>query len=295
MNIYLNGALTDAANATISAFDLGFTMGVTVTEQIRTFDRRTPLLDRHLDRFFGGLKIIGLSLPFERTDLEAQINNLIELNSQMLSDSDELGIGVCATPGIASAFGQTNAGPTVLVYTYPLLADQLAASILEKGVRLTSVTTQEIPAASVPKELKCRSRMHYYLAEQEAKSIDPESRALLNNADGFIAEGTTASVVMIQAGRLVTPIKETVLPSVTLGHVLELAEQLNISVERRNITVNELERADEVLWLTTPVGIIPVTHVNQNLIGDGQSERAGKVTQELITAWNDELYKSLRN
>jgi len=231
MQIYLNGELTDAASATVSAFDLGFTMGVSVTEQIRTYNRKTPLLDRHLDRFFGGLKIIGLTLPFDRAQLESQISDLIRLNGQSVADTDELGIGVCATPGIASAYGQTNAGPTTLVYTYPLIAE-------------------------------------------------------LNDADGFIAEGTTASVVMIQSGRLVAPLKETVLPGVTLGVAIELAQQIGVPVERRNISVKELQDSDEAMWLTTPVGIIPVTHVNQNLIGDGNT---GSVTSDLIAAWNAEL------
>lgn len=289
MQIYLNGTRTDASNATISAFDLGFTMGVTVTEQIRTFARKTPLLDRHLDRFFGGLGIIGLSPPTQRTDLETQIADLIDVNGRTLSASDELGIGVCATPGIASAYGQTNVGPTSLVYTYPLYADKLKQSF-ETGVRLTSVTTQEVPAESVPKELKCRSRIHYYLAEQEARAIDPNSRALLNNADGFIAEGTTASVAMIQSGKFVAPIKETVLSSVTLGHVIELAQTIGIQVQRRNISVQEIENSDEVLWLTTPTGITPVTHVNKKPIGNGS---AGKITQALATAWSDNLYGRL--
>ncbi len=285
MQIYLNGTRTDASNATISAFDLGFTMGVTVTEQIRTFARKTPLLDRHLDRFFGGLKIIGLELPLDRSDLESQIADLIETNGQTLSPTDELGIGVCATPGIASAYGQTNAGPTTLVYTYPLHAEKLKQNYAE-GIRLTSVSTQEIPAQSVPKELKCRSRMHYYLAEQEAKAIDPNSRALLLTADGFIAEGTTASVVMVQSGQFVAPIQETVLSSVTLRYIIELADALSIPVARRNIGVEELENAHEVLWLTTPTGITPVTHVNKNPIGNGA---LGEITNTLTNAWNDNL------
>lgn len=285
MQVYLNGNRTDASNATISAFDLGFTMGVTVTEQIRTFGRKTPLLDRHLDRFFGGLQIIGLTPPTGRAALELQIADLIQNNGQTLAQADELGIGVCATPGIASAYGQPNAGPTSLVYTYPLHADQLKESF-EAGIRLTSVATQETPAASIPKDLKCRSRMHYYLAEQEAKAIDPASRALLNSADGFIAEGTTASVAMVQSGKFVAPMKETVLSSVTLNVVVELAEEIGIPVERRNITVQELQSADEVLWLTTPSVITPVTHVNQNPIG-GQTP--GDMTQALLAAWKNRL------
>ena len=285
MQIYLNGKRTDAADATISAFDLGFTMGVTVSEKIRTFGRKTPLLERHLDRFFGGLQIIGLTLPLERTDLESQIADLIEINGKDLAASDELAIGVCATPGIASTHGQTNAGPTVFVHTYPLHADKLKESF-EAGIRLTSVTTQEIPAESLPKELKCRSRMHYYLAEQEAKAIDPNSRALLNNADGFIAEGTTASVVMVKSGQLVAPIQETILSSVTLGYVIELAGSLGIPVERRNITTQELDNAPEVLWLTSPSGITPVTHVNKKAIGNGS---LGEITERLASAWTNSL------
>ena len=290
MQIYLNRTRTDAANAMVSAFDLGFTMGVSVTEQIRTFSRKTPLLDRHLDRFFGGLKIIGLKLPVSRADLELQIADLIEINGQTLPPTDELGIGVCATPGIASAFGQTNAGPTILVYTYPLHADRQKESFAA-GIRLTSVTTQEIPAQSIPKELKCRSRMHYYLAEQEAKALDPNSRALLINADGFIAEGTTASVVMVQSGQLIAPIEETILSGVTLGYVIELADRLGIPVRRQNISAQELANAAEVLWLTTPTGITKVTHVNKKPIGDGT---LGATTQTLATAWTEELNRQRR-
>ena len=287
MNIYLNGTKTDAANASVSVFDLGFTMGVTVTEQIRTYQRELPLLDRHLDRWFGGLKIIGLKLPFSREQIETQVRDLITDNGRGLADHDELGIGVCATPGITSVHGQMNRGPTVLIYTYPLPKAETEANFRE-GVRLSSVATVEVPGESIPKALKCRSRMHYYLAEQEARAIDPDSRALLNNPDGFVAEGTTASVVMIQSGRLVTPTKESVLPSVTLAVVLELANKIGISVDRRAISVSEMEQADEVLWLSTPAGILPATHVNQNKIGDGG---AGELTQKLVDAWNAELYR----
>jgi len=199
---YLNGQKIPAAQASVSVFDLGFTMGVSVTEQIRTYARETPLLNRHLDRLVGGLEIIGLAAPFSREQLTQQIQDLISENGRGLDSADELGIGVCITPGLASAFGQTNAGPTTLVYTYVLRTSDRKA-VLAAGIRLTSVSTTEIPASSVPKALKCRSRMHYYLAEQEARAIDPDSRALLHDQEGFVAEGTTASVIMVSGGKII--------------------------------------------------------------------------------------------
>jgi branched-subunit amino acid aminotransferase/4-amino-4-deoxychorismate lyase len=282
---YLNGQKIPAAEARVSAFDLGFTMGVSVTEQIRTYGRQTPLVERHLDRLFGGLEIIDLRLPFSREALMGQVADLIDENGRQLAGGDELGIGICITPGLMSAFGQTNDGPTSLVYTYELKSADRAAAI-ERGIRLTSVSTTEIPASSVPKALKCRSRMHYYLAEQEARAVDPNSRALLHDQDGFVAEATIASVIMVSGKEIIAPLREAVLPGVTLGYALELAEQLGIPVHRRDISRSELESADEVMWLTTPVGIVPVKHVNRQAIGGGTT---GNITQRLSEAWKSAL------
>ena len=283
MFCFHNGQKIDQAQATVSAFDLGFTMGVSVTEQIRTYRRRTPLLDRHLDRLWGGLSIIGLSPPFTRGELTQQIDDLIDANGSAVDSTSELGIGICITPGLADAFGQTNQGPTTMVYTYELNS---SAAAMEAGIRLTSVNTTEIPDSSIPKALKCRSRMHYYLAEREAKAIDPNSRAVLNDTEGFVAEGTTASIIIVVDGVIVAPLKGTVLPGVTLGYALELATSMGTAVERREIRIDELHSADEVLWLSTPVGIVPVTHVNGQSIGDGT---AGSITQQLSAKWKTAL------
>jgi branched-subunit amino acid aminotransferase/4-amino-4-deoxychorismate lyase len=278
---YLNGEKIPAAEAQVSVFDLGFTMGVSVTEQIRTYRRQTPLIERHLNRLFGGLEIIGLAAPFSREELTLQVQNLVSENGRDLDDNDELGIGICITPGLVSAYGQTNAGLTTLVYTYVLKASDQKAAI-ERGIRLTSVATTEIPASSVPKALKCRSRMHYYLAEREARATDPDSRALLHDTDGFVAEGTTASVIIVSGGEIIAPLKEAVLPGVTLGYALELADGLGIPIQRRDITRDELESADEAMWLTTPVGIVPVSHVNGQAIDKNTS---GDITRRLSEAW----------
>ena len=288
MLAYLNGKKIPAAEARVSAFDLGFTMGVSVTEQIRTYRQQTALIERHLDRLFGGLAIIGLEAPATRAQLLDQVNDLIDENGRALAAGDELGIGICITPGLASAYGQTNAGPTTLVYTYELKSADREAAIA-RGIRLTSVSTTEVPASSVPKALKCRSRMHYYLAEQEARSTDPDSRALLHDQDGFVAEGTTASVIMVSSGEIIAPLKKAVLPGVTLGYALELAAELGIQVHRRDITRTELESADEVMWLTTPVVIVPVTHVNGKAI---KTDQADSLTQRLSEAWESSVHQA---
>lgn len=285
MFAYFNGRKSNIADVGISPFDLGFTMGVTVTEQIRTYQRQLPLLDRHLDRLEGGLRLIGLAVPIERSVLRAQIEDLVSQNGQNIPAQDELGIGVCITPGLAPSFDPANQGATTLVYTYRLDRKKQSEA-LTRGIRLASVSTTEIPDSSVPRSLKCRSRMHYYLAEREAKSIDSDARALLCDNAGYIAEGTTASIVMVKNGRIVAPLAESVLPGVTLGYALEIADQLGIAVQRRPISLVEFESASEAMWLTTPLGIVSVSHINHRTLPFDQPD---SVTKRLAAAWAERL------
>lgn len=277
---FLNGERVDAGSLAVSAFDTGFMMGVSVTEQIRTFGRSAVLLERHLDRLFGGLEQVGIQSPFSRKDFREMVEALVARNGRLLPPEHELGIGICVTPGVRPDFGTGGPTPTTIVYSYGLVADkQRVAS--EVGFRLRTVGVREIPDACLPKSLKCRSRMHYWLADREATEIEPGSRALLLHVDGTVAEATTASVIFAKDGVLIVPPQDQILASVTLAVTLELAGQLGIGVQRRAFGLPELAAADEILWLSTPVGIAPVTHLDGAVVGDFP----GPVTLELRKAW----------
>src|SRR5690606_31815649 len=54
---YLNGRWVEAAELAVPIADLGFTMGVTVTERLRTFGGRVFRQAEHLARFSHSLSI----------------------------------------------------------------------------------------------------------------------------------------------------------------------------------------------------------------------------------------------
>ena len=54
---------------------------------------------------------------------------------------------------------------------------------------------------SLPRDLKCRSRMHYYLADLHAHRTDPAARAVLLDSDGTILEATTANILIYSASQ----------------------------------------------------------------------------------------------
>lgn len=278
MLAYLNGQYTPYSQTAIPVGDFGFTMGVTVTEQLRTFNGTPHLIQQHLARLNEGLKLTGLQQPDQLLEIA---NELTAKNFAELDPKSDLSLGICVTPGESRG----PQSPTILIYNLELPYANWANQYTE-GLQLTTVETREIPGASIPKQLKCRSRMHYYLAELQASQQRPGSRALLLDQSGNVAEATTASVVMVKDNEIIAPPETDVLPSIAFEFAAQLATKLELRVTRRTISPVELTKVDEVLWLSTPMCVLPVTNIDGSKIGLGEP---GPVFSQLISAWSDDV------
>ena len=79
--------------------------------------------------------------------------------------------------------------------------------------------------------------MHFYLADRAAAARQSGARAVLLDDDGFVAEATTANVLVYREGEgLVSPPSEHILAGVSLGVVQELAGQLGMPFVMRPLT-----------------------------------------------------------
>lgn len=289
MLAYLNGKILPYDQATLPVWDFGFTMGVTVTEQLRTFAGKIHLLEDHLTRLRNGLEIVGIKSPVSFSDLSEIAQQLVEENAAEIPSGSDMNLGICFTPGASAnatpADFEMTGEPTVLVYTRELSfanwANHYAA-----GISLSTVDYREIPDACVPSQLKCRSRMHYYLAEKQAREKHAGSRALLLNMDGNVAESTIASIVMCDGETMIAPPPSDVLPGVSLQQAERLAAGWGIKLIRRDIAIDELKNAKEVMWLSTSVCALPVTRIDGTQIGQA---KPGPLFSKLIQTWSDEV------
>ncbi len=57
---YLNGEFIPASQLVVSAEDLGFAQGVSISERLRTFRGQLFRLDEHLERLANSLRIVDL-------------------------------------------------------------------------------------------------------------------------------------------------------------------------------------------------------------------------------------------
>jgi branched-subunit amino acid aminotransferase/4-amino-4-deoxychorismate lyase len=177
-----------------------------------------------------------------------------------------------------------NSGPTLCIHTQPLTFSAWAEKY-RTGDSLVVTDTWQVPPECWPPELKCRSRMHFYLADKKARERERGARALLLDERGFVTEASTANIVTYHADRgLISPPKEHILPGVTVAVLEELAGRLGIAFGHGELTVNDVAKADEVLLCSTSPCIWSVTRLNGQPIRGG---KPGPVSQRIRQAWSE--------
>jgi branched-subunit amino acid aminotransferase/4-amino-4-deoxychorismate lyase len=250
-----------------------------VTERLRTFHGAVFLLEKHLSRMRHSLEVIGLDAERIVAEFRGAITTFVDRNAAVREPDDDWSIAAFATPGVTG----TDV-PTVCVHGNTLPFQQWA-QCYDDGVSVVISDVRQVPANCWPPSLKCRSRMHYFLADRQAAARQPGARAVLLDQDGFIGEATTANVLIYRAGEgLVSPPLELILEGVSLGVLRELATTIGVGFAFRPIAPAEFRAADEALIASTSICVQPIVACDGRPIGDG---RPGPVYRRLLAAWND--------
>lgn len=276
---FLDGHYCRSHELALPADDLGFLQGVAVSERVRTFRGRLFRLQDHLSRLSNSLEIIGVVPPYSLDEIGQIAQELVDRNHRSLEDGDDLGLSLFVTPGRPAANR-----PTLGIDCYPLPFGQWA-TYYTVGQALTETGVRQVPESCWPTALKCRSRMHYYLADRLAHQQDAGSRAILLDHEGFVSEASTANIVMCRGtGEIVSPPLAKILPGVSLSVLEELATTLGMSVTYEEIRLAELATADEILLCSTSPCVWSVKRLNGKSVGQGPD---GPVFQQLLAAWSE--------
>lgn len=285
---FLDGKWIPASGARLPVEDAGFVLGATVTEQLRTFAGEPFRLDEHLARLERSLQTVQITPSMSISEIAQTARSLVGRNHPLIEPGSDLGLSIFVTPGVYPSYLPPGSiGPaaaTVCLHTYPLQF-RLWAEKYSTGQSLVTTDVEQVSPRCWPPGLKCRSRMHYYLADRRAAAIQPGARAVLLDGQGFVTEASTANLLIFNASEgLVGPPTEKILSGVSLAVLVELARRLGIPTSQRDITPQGVGAADEVLLSSTPMCLLPVTRFNGRPIGDGSP---GEVFGCLLAAWSE--------
>lgn len=288
---YWDGTWIPRSQLTIPLNDAGFVLGTTIAEQCRTFNGKVFRLDHHLDRLWKSLEIVDVQSPESRESLIDVIRQVIEHNFPLLPSGADLGITIFITPGSMDQLYRPHKTGRLAVHTQMVAFDSFAR-LYEEGQSLIVPKTRQIPVECWPRELKVRSRVHYYVADLEAKRQDPSARAVLLDQDGYVMEATTANIAKYHPDTgLELPPADLVLPGISIATLEMLADEMAIPVTHRQLTPEDFATADEVLLTSTSPCIVPCNQWNGKPISVG---KPGPIFKRLIAAWEEMVGVDIR-
>lgn len=251
---YVNGAFKPVDEAYLPVQDLAILRGYGVFDFMRTYNGKPFKLYDHLLRLENSARLIELEMPAPVAEIEAIVyealarNNLPEANIRVVITGGVTADGITpsSTPGLIVLITH--------VHLYP-------AECYEKGVKVITVELDRyLPGA------KTINYIPAILALKKAKAAGA-LEALYINQQGHILEGTTTNFFIFQGDQLVTP-GDGILPGLTRDVVLKLARE-NFRVIERAVTFDDVSQAAEAFISASNKEVMPVHHVNELKIGDG--------------------------
>lgn len=236
MLIWVNGELTSASEARVSALDHGMTVGDGVFETVKVVDGVPFALQRHLDRLSRSAAGLGLPAPDHEAVRGASASVLAQLGKPPLAR-----MRITYTGGIAPLGSERDedASPTLMVACVPVVPYPQTTSV--------AVVPWRRNERGAITGLKSTSYAENVVALARARGAGA-SEALLADTQDRLSEGTGSNVFVVVDGRLLTPSLATgCLAGITRALVLEWTDAAEAELD-----MDVLDQAEEI-FLTSSI------------------------------------------
>lgn len=269
---WINGEFFTADEAKISIFDSGFIGGVAIFDTLACWHGGLFKLRTHLARFERSAHAAMIPLLHTGDDLAKLV---IEVTRR--GGLQDAYVQVLATRGRRPSPSAWSNEPTLIVYAVPYVWIAPKEKIAT-GISVMIPATRNWPASVVDPKIKNFNRMHSYLARLEADQAGADDVVMLDER-GCLTESRGANLFLIRAGALYSP-RTGILEGITRETVFEIAAELGIPADERDLTPFDLYVADEAFLSTTAGGIIPIVSADRRIVASGApGPLTGRISQ----------------
>lgn len=257
--IYLDGKYVKKNEAFISIFDRGFLFGDSIYEVIPCYDGHFAYFDRHINRLHRSLQALEIEPPtvnwknIAQELIDKNCNGNLMLYIQISRGCDYYRSHIYSPPKNSL---------TSIAFLQPI--DFPTKEKMSQGA--SAITLDEMRWS------KCYIKSNCLLPNSIAANLARKQNAqeAIFVKDHHVYEGSSSNIFMVKNSSVVTPpVTEAILNGITRTAVIELLKELNIPLIESNIKYCDFENADEI-WVTSSVrSIMPITKLNEMLIGKG--------------------------
>ena len=209
-------------------------------------------------------------------------------NGRLLPAGQELALVLFATPGpigfyLGEPGGVGDAPVTFGMHTFPLPWKRYRP-LVQDGASLVVPGIRQIPSDIIDPHIKQRSRLHWWLADREARQREPGSIALLLDAAGQVTETASANFLVVRGGTVLSPRRASILEGISLNVVRELCGRLSIPFAEQSLTLDDCLHADEAMLTSTGYCLAGVSKLQGSPL-----RFPGPILTRLLHAWNEEV------
>lgn len=257
--VYLNGEFMPDTEAHIPVLDRGFIFGDGVYEVIPVYGGNLFRFREHLQRLQNSLDALKIRNPLSENEWQQALTELINHN-----DGGDLSLYLQITRGSAERDHAIPENSTPTVFAMCNKLKSLPIETIKNGV--AAITLDDIRWQRC--HIKAISLLPNVLLRQEA--LDRGAAEAILIRDGFATEGAASNLFAVINGVITTPPKSPLLlPGITRDLVLELVSNNNLPCQEKEISLEDLQQADEI-WLTSSTKeILSVTQLNGKPVADG--------------------------
>ena len=247
--------------------------GSSVFEGIRTYStKRGPAIFRlreHMQRLLNSAKIYRMEHPWT---LDQLCDGAVELVKR--SDMDQCYI----RPILFRSLDEANPAFGVNPFPNPLACyigawdwgKYLGEEAIERGVDVCVSTWNRLTPNSMPAMAKSGANyMNSQLIKMEAL-LNGFAEGIALDDRGYVSEGSGENIFMVAGDVVLTPpLSSSVLPGITRDSVIQICQELGITVKERTIQRAALYLADELFFSGTAAEVSPIRSVDRITIGSG--------------------------
>jgi branched-chain amino acid aminotransferase len=276
--IWMDGELVDWEDARIHILTHTLHYGGGVFEGIRAYPTDAgPAVFRltdHITRLFNSARIFLIDIPFTPEEIVEATKTTVRVN----------GLPECyIRPIVYLGYGEMGLNPlpckvSVSIAVWPW-DTYLGAEGIANGVRTKISSWQRHDPNAIPPAAKGTGMyINSSMAKVEALKAGYDE-AILMSPQGYVSECTGENIFVVKGGRIVTPpMSAGALEGITQSSVMTIARDLGFDAAADNILRSDLYIADEAFLTGTAAEVVPITSVDDRVLGDG---RPGPVTRRI--------------
>ena len=292
--VFLDGKFVPREHARVSASDAGLLHAVGLFETMSaTLDADRPVVDdleQHLDRLAGSADELGLSADLRTGPLAEAV-----LGTIRRAGHPRARVRLTVTGGdlnMLRATGKSRHTPTIIIDAQPATA--YPDAMFDKGVVVAIADAKANPLDPTAGH----KTLNYWwrLRELQKASARGAAEAVVLQVSNHLCGGCVSNLFAVRGQTLLTPIARgeeqavggkgaipsPVLPGITRARVIDAADDLGLTVERRMMGVADILDADEVFLTNSSWRVLPVTAIEAEPVAQGTVGPVARALRERL-------------